>query len=79
MTFKEFLDRRKPVFDATGDFVRLAKVDTQFPQANSLEEIQAYLSGKYGRNVVWHAAEVVWKEYEAAERTLRKVDWHRLK
>ena len=79
MNFNEFLASRKAVFDSTGDFVRVAKIDPEFPNAVSLEEIQAYLSAKYGRNVIWHAAEVVWKEYQAAERNLPKSDWQRLR
>lgn len=79
VTFNEFLAGRKAVFDATGDFVRVAKIDPEFPSVDSLEEVQAYLSTKYGQTVIWHAAEVVWKEYQAAERKLLKSDWQRLR
>ena len=74
MNFREFLAGRKASFDSTGDFVRVAKIDPEFPNASTLAQVQAFISNKYGRTIIWHASEVVWNEYQAAERNLLKSD-----
>ncbi len=71
MSFKNFLSTRKAAHDARGDFIRLAVLDPNLPDASSWAEIQAYVERHHDYHSITEAGAELWKEYQTAERKAR--------
>ena len=65
MRFKEYLANRRASFTAQGRFVRFALSDPDFPDAKTLQDLNAYLqklpAGAHRIHSI--AAETVWGNY----------------
>lgn len=67
LTFKDYLAGRKAGADAAGDFVRLARRDSGFPDVVSLDELLAYLESRRNYDAL-AGAQFVWRKYVTARR-----------
>ena len=64
MTFNEYLAKRRPSYDARGDFVRLAIADKSMPDARSWIELRQYLEARETPQVLIEAGETLWGAFQ---------------
>lgn len=56
MTFKEFLSKQKAGSDERGDFLCLAKADTDFPDVGTWGEFYTYFAARYNNRLAYVGA-----------------------
>ena len=66
MTFKEYIEKRPPKYDAQGDFVRMAKSNGDLPDVTSWRELKSHMERSGAPSHVIAAGELVWSKYIAA-------------
>ena len=64
MTFNEYLAKRRPSYDARGDFVRLALADSSMPDVNSWIELRQYLDARGTPQGLIEAAQTLWGAFQ---------------
>ncbi len=69
MTFKEYLQKRRITYDASGDFVFEALKDSKLAEARSWPELEALVSQYRGFSDV-EAAKSIWQAYKAEAHRL---------
>ena len=74
MNFKDYIAQSKAGYDATGDFVRLARVDTSLPEPQTLAELQAYLTASGMPQQAIEGAAKVWENYRKAVKDACRAD-----
>jgi hypothetical protein len=67
VTFNEFLKAQRAGYDASGDFLRLAKADPALPEITTWAELSAYIEQRRGFDAV-AAGRAVWDAYEIKQR-----------
>jgi hypothetical protein len=72
MTFKEYIEKRPPKYDAQGDFVRMAKSNGDLPDVTSWRELKSHMEKSGTPSQVLEAGEAVWSKYIAAMRDARR-------
>jgi hypothetical protein len=65
LSFRDFVRSRDITRNARGDFIDDARVDANFPDPNTLEELEAYLSSCRACEAAREAGRNLWREYEA--------------
>ncbi len=72
MTFKEYIRKRPPKYDVQGDFVRMAKANSELPDVTSWRELKAHMEKSGTPSHVIEAGELVWSKYIAALKDARR-------
>ncbi len=70
MSFKNYLAARKSTADPEGDLARLASAES-FPEISTVEDLEAYVTARYGPGSLSDAVPKLWKAYEAWAKTRR--------
>ncbi|MEJ0022850.1 MAG: hypothetical protein WDN76_04995 [Alphaproteobacteria bacterium] len=65
MSFRAYLAACEDGADATGDFIRDARVDSAMPEMTSWEDLKAYLLRMGALPDAVRAGQKVWNEYAA--------------
>lgn len=68
MSFRDYIGKRQARDNPQGDFVRDARGDTGFPDAESWADLRSYLRGKRAIPEAVDAARLVWQSYQARKR-----------
>lgn len=68
MSFKAYLDQRRPADTPSGDFVEDARRDRQMPDVQSWTALKTYLEGRGADYIVLDAARTTWASYLAWKR-----------
>jgi hypothetical protein len=63
MTFKEYINKRPERADVQGDFMRLAKANSDLPEVTSWGELKAHMARSGAPLHVVDAGERVWSNY----------------
>jgi hypothetical protein len=60
MTFKEYIDKRPERYDEHGDFIRLAKANSDLPDVSSWGELKSHMARSGAPSHVVDAGERIW-------------------
>lgn len=71
MTFREFLEKRRVTYDASGDFANEALENTSFSEARSWDDLNERV-GKIHDFAGVEAARLVWQAYLSVARKAQR-------